>query len=171
MRIGRDGIGLLKPTNVSSFVFNYLLKAIHVIVTVQVLKTNLFTSQFLGLTVNECKRIMFLNLFVLTKCTDINPFASNARFSYPLKTSEKRKATGSLALVIIFTEIHWNHFVSHNDAVRKNSSIEPDKFLISSPLDSKDQDLETVMDMIWCKRDWNVKTEALLTLSWRRYLS
>ena len=104
MRIGRDGIGLLKPTNVSSFVFNYLLKAIHVIVTVQVLKTNLFTSHFLG--PNECKRIMFLNLFVLIKCTDINPFASNARFPYPLKTSEKRKATGSLALVIIFTEIH-----------------------------------------------------------------
>ena len=156
MRIGRDGIGLLKPTNVNSFVFNYLLKAIHVIVTVEVLKTNLFTSQFLGTTVvqkDHVSQSFRVNKMYRYFVHNFNPFFSNAPFPYPLKTSKRLKATGSLALVIIFTEIHRNHFACHNDVVRKNSLIESDQFVIPSPIDSKDQDLETVMGRIWCRLD------------------
>ena len=49
--------------------------------------------------------------------------------------------TGSLTLSTIFTEIRQNHFVSHNVAVKKDSSLQKIKIL------------ETAMYTIKCRLD------------------
>ena len=83
---------------------------------------------------------MFFNLFVLRKCICTLPMILNKYYMENwLWTS---MPTGSLRLSKIFTEIRRNHSVSHNVAVKTDSSLQNIKIL------------ETAMYTIKCRLDW-----------------